>query len=75
MSRKHGRVPIYFHKWLFPQRPCQQNLFIQMLIRAFHDNQKPFLFSDLMVKATKSENKKGLFNVREGSDYPTAWLT
>ena len=27
-----------------------------------------FLFSDLGVKATKSENKKRLFNLREGSD-------
>ena len=46
---------------------------------AFFNLEKPFLFSDLAVKAAKSENKKKafqppnqklkrLFNYREGSD-------
>ena len=38
------------------------------IIRAFSDVEKPFLFSDLAVKAAKSENKKRLYNVKEGSD-------
>ena len=41
-------------------------LFTQLLILAFSDDEKPFLFSDLAV---------WLFNVREGSDYPAAWWT
>ena len=38
------------------------------VIQAFSDVEKSFLFSDLAVKAAKSENKKGLFNIRKGSD-------
>ena len=38
------------------------------VIRAFSDVEKPFLFSDLAAKATKSENKKRLFNAWEGSN-------
>ena len=34
------------------------------IIRAFSDVEKP----DLAVKAAKSENKKRLYNVKEGSD-------
>ena len=39
------------------------------VIRAFSDVQKPFLFSDLAVKAASQKIKKRFFNVREGSDY------
>ena len=40
------------------------------VIRVFSDVEKPILFSDLAVKAATSENnnKKNVFNVREGSD-------
>ena len=44
-------------------------------IRAFSDVEKPFLFSDLAALTAKSETKKRLLNVREGSDYTAAWLT
>ena len=38
------------------------------VVQAFSDVEKPFLFSDLAVKAAKSENKKRLFNARDGSN-------
>ena len=58
-----------------PGSRVNKNLFTQLRIRAFSDVEKPFYVSDLAVIAAKSENKKRLFNVREGSDYPAAWLT
>ena len=36
--------------------------------RAFSGVKKPFLFSDLAVKAAKSENKKKIFNVIDDAD-------
>ena len=42
---------------------------MDLLIQAFTDGEKPFLFSDLAALAAKSENKKRLFNIREGSEY------
>ena len=41
----------------------------RLLIRAFFDVEKPRSFSDLAALTAESENKKRLFNVREGSDY------
>ena len=48
-------------------------LFKQIQFRS--DIEKPFSFSDLAAFTAKSENGKRLFNAREGSDYPAAWLT
>ena len=45
---------------------------------SFSDVKRSFLFSDLATLTGKSENnnnKKRLLNIREGSDYPAAWLT
>ena len=52
-----------FRKWLKSGK---------VLIRTFSDVGKPFLFANLEALSAKSENKKRLFNVREGLDYPTA---
>ena len=38
------------------------------VIRAIPGVEKPFLFSNLAVKAAKSEYRNRLFNVAEGSD-------
>ena len=45
--------------------------------RSSTDVGKPFLFYYLaaLTANRKSENRKGLFNVREGLDYSTASLT
>ena len=51
----HGEIS----KRLFPRRPCQLNLFTQLLMQAVSDVEKPFLFSDLAALAAKSENKNG----------------
>ena len=42
---------------LYMSTSCQPG---SRVVRAFSDVEKPFLFSDLAVKAPKSENKKGL---------------
>ena len=39
-----------------PGGRVNKHLFTRLLIRAFSDVEKPFLFSDLAVKAAKSEN-------------------
>ena len=40
------------------------NLFTRLLIRTFSDVEKAFLFSDLAVKAAKSDNKKAFQHQR-----------
>ena len=50
---------------LYMSNSCQPG---SRVIRALSDVKKPFLFSDLVVKAAKSENEKRLFIIREGLD-------
>ena len=46
---------------LYMSRLCQPG---SQVIRAFSDVEMPCLFSDLVVKAAKSENKKGFHRQR-----------
>ena len=64
----HMKIP----KWLFLRRPWKKKLIYPDVIRAFSDVEKPFLSSDLAALTAISVNKKRLYNVREGSDYPAA---
>ena len=55
---------------IIPSAAVSVNLFTRLLIRAFSDIKKPFIFSDLAVLTVNSENKKGFQR-----QSPAAWLT
>ena len=70
----HGAIhPKY--EVVFPRRPLTIKLFYPAANPSHLWRSKAFLFSDLAVGSIRQIRKKCFFNVREGSNYPAAWLT
>ena len=59
---------VSLNKVAIPRGPCQQNFFTWVLIQAFSDIEKAFLFSNLVALTAKSENEG--FSTSE-----KAWIT